>query len=303
MVNRFFSIFAVSLSMGVMCIGQCRAADPQSNRALWIWNMKSIYSSTQNRDNLFTFLEAPRGDKSSAIKTLFCSGASPKELATPPEAASIRSFNSFAHSRGMTVYCLCGQPSYGQAEHEGEGLAYVSGVLDFNKSCTVAEKFDGLQFDVEPSGIEGWPSQKSISSFRKLFTDSRDLISKSGQHLLLSEALQMQCGYVTDSDTGQTVDLDVIGATDNVAIMSYRSTIPTLETGADLTLERASAAGKQCWVGVETNDVEPKSISFYGLGNSAMEKVLNGARTHFQKQHSFAGYAIEELEGYKSLKR
>lgn len=285
----------------ILALLQATPTHAEPGRALWVWSMAKIYPSTAYQQQLLDFLDAPRGNSDIPIKTVFCSGAKLSGLTDPESSSEIRAFNSAAHARGVTVYLLCGDPSWAEPEHEQDALDWVDAVIAFNAHASAARRFDGFQYDVEPAAADGWPSPPLMMSFHKLFVDTRHLIDASGERLLFSAATQMAWAEIADPATGVDVDQDVIASTDNVAVMSYRTTVDKLEDGADRTFGHAVDAGKKCWVGVETNDETPPSITFYRLGDSVLEGVLAQAYPHFGSHPGWLGYAIEDYAGYSAL--
>lgn len=273
-----------------------------AGRALWIWVMSSVYGNSSEQGSMLSFMAAPKGISANAIKTAFCSGATLANLSDPTVGPEIEAFNTAAHAQGVTVYLLCGDPSWAESQYEQDGLDWVSAALTFNNNCTsTSQKFDGLQYDVEPASDSGWPDATLEAGFLQLFKDSRSLITESGQNFKLSSTIQMVMATTLDSATGEDVDQDVLSQADNVAVMSYRTTVTNLETGADPTVNHAGAVGKKCWAGVETNDVTPASITFYSLGNADMESVFSGALSHFEGESGYNGYCIEDYTGYVAL--
>jgi hypothetical protein len=55
-------------------------------------------------------------------------------------------------------------------------------------------------------------------------------------------------------------------------------------------------------VGVETNDVIPRSISFYGRGAAVMDSQLVDVELAYEADAAFTGIAIEDYDGYRQLR-
>ena len=133
-----------------------RFAAPKA--AMWVWSMsEDIVMETHeyDREDFYSFVAAPHGDVGDAVETLFMS-IPPEVIETSP--AKVREFIADAHSRGLKIEFLSGDPTWALSMvDEYTGLPYnqpamevLQLVLDFNAASSPEERFDGVQYDVEP---------------------------------------------------------------------------------------------------------------------------------------------------------
>ena len=132
-------------------------------RALWVWSMgpKIIEEiNTNDRSDFFSFVAAPHGDPDKAITTIFLylNTNSADEICIDDEAncrlrfsPRVREFIADAHSRGLEVHFLDGDPTWGLAGvYQEPGRRTMQAVLNYNANSLPEERIDGIQFDVEP---------------------------------------------------------------------------------------------------------------------------------------------------------
>ena len=134
-----------------------------NERAMWVWAMgpKIVLEPNGNeRADFFSFVAAPHGDPSSAISTVFMHFDTNISDGMCVEDGSqcnlqytekVREFVADAHSRGLKVQVLFGDiRSALSSPHNKPANRLLRAVLNYNRKSEVQERFDGIQFDVEP---------------------------------------------------------------------------------------------------------------------------------------------------------
>jgi hypothetical protein len=138
--------------------------------------------SSGMQDDLLTFLSAPHGDSNLRINRIFLEARTYSDRKTALEVGDLRTINydpltdphdrqhrlrqflKRAHKQGVAVEYLDGYAlwvtdpdSDGRFEERGEQVC--RDVVAFNKtSIHFNERFDGINFDIEPHKLTGWRS-------------------------------------------------------------------------------------------------------------------------------------------------
>ncbi|BDI32830.1 hypothetical protein CCAX7_48810 [Capsulimonas corticalis] len=271
-------------------------------RALWVWNTAAIRQDPANQAKFFQFLAAPRGDAGHAIKTIYFDGMQPRDFQDAGTVSRLRAFITAAHHKRLRVDFLCGDPSWATAQGQPEGLRNLTAILNYNKSSNAAARYDGFQYDVEPytlTGPNGWPSMTVQNGLVDLLGRSHAMIRASGQRVILSQAIPR---WFTGAQFGLLGRL-IMDQVDEVAVMDYVTTVEQMVGDPAEILSYASSKHKGVWIGVETNPLgDTPRATFYGSGNTVLERELAEALPKFKAQPSFRGYAIHDYIRYQTLK-
>jgi hypothetical protein len=91
-----------------------------------------------------------------------------------------------------------------------------------------------------------------------------------------------------------------------IAIMAYRDhadgangSIGVSQTEMDYATTHTPKVG--IWVGMETGDVQPASITFHGKTNADLEKAIGEVNAAFLTNASYRGVAIHHWGSYPEL--
>lgn len=130
---------------------------PSMNRALWVWSMADrIVMKNQDRLDFFSFLATPHGNPNAAINVVFMSIT--KDV-IDHHPASVRDFLLDAHSRGVQVDFLIGDPLWALTLEDPAtmkpfnqpSIDLLDKILAFQADTdNPLERFDGFQQDTEP---------------------------------------------------------------------------------------------------------------------------------------------------------
>ncbi|MDR3689360.1 MAG: hypothetical protein P4L46_08280 [Fimbriimonas sp.] len=264
-------------------------------RALWVWHGDRIVQSESVTQELFRFVEAPKGDPKAKVTVLFLSCS----IGTQYARSSIAKFLAEAHRSGVRVDYLCGESNYGEPGHVEAGLGQVKAVLAFNRDQTEASRFDGIQFDVEPYALPGWPKPSILSNYLAFLSACQSEILHSGQHLALGAAIPR---WYDGADL-HGLYRSVLDRVDYVAVMDYVREPRAFIDDARRTVEYASKTGKDVWLGAEVSELpHEKTATFYELGNAKLEQTFAAACQAFSGSKGFAGVAIEWYDTYVELR-
>jgi hypothetical protein len=250
----------------------------------------------KERQQFFKFIAAPKDNPDAKITVLFVSRLG---VENNQSAKDVAAFVADAHRRSIRVDYLCGDASYILPEHRQEGLWQLDYVLKYNRQVSKDSRFDGIQYDVEPYAIPGWPGKGLYEDYLSFLSDCRDRITKSGQSVKLGVAIPRWF----DAPDLHGLYKTVLDRVDYVAVMDYVDRPESFVKDAANTVDYASTIGKQAWLGAEASQLpdEPHA-TFYSLGNRAMEGAFQAAKEAYSHKSGFAGVAVEYYETYLALK-
>ncbi len=236
-IRRFVRDIAILtvFSMSLCCAG--------NGDALWIWGMgpKIINGSGEaDRINFYSFLTAPHGDPSARITTLFtfvsannyddvCLDEIDKCRVHHP--TKVREFIADAHSRGLEVHYLDGDPVWSlSAPHNRAAVGLLSAVFEYNENSAVEERFDAIQMDVEPYVLDtshplSWAAD-TLEVWNQYLLNLRDWQSrvnrhneKTGDNLKLGVAIPFW--WQADVPPTEVDHRKIQDIVDYIAIMAY----------------------------------------------------------------------------------
>lgn len=295
------------------------AGEAYAERAMWVWGMADdIVLNTNNaQTDFFNFCAAPHGNSANAITLIFMD-AKPYgfNLLTYNSGATLRSFLSAAHTRGIKVEFLSGDKSWATPEGRATGENLIDEVTTFNLGGTSAQRFDGIQYDVEPyllrsktdSDAYDWDYDRGLiwGSYLTLLTNCQTKINNynTANNPDIRFGAAIPRWYTPGSTNGPEPIIDRI---DYVAIMDYRDQSGQIIADAQDEINYAVTKGKNVYIGVEashpTDTVDfPPSTTFYEEGNTAMESQLATVNSTLSAYSSYAGIAIHYYEDLASPK-
>ena len=300
MLMAAFGAVAALFTFAPPVHAQLQPAAAATKRAMWVWSTQEIRGDAATQSQFFKFIGAPKGVASHAIGTLFFDGVDASDFSNPTTANGIRNFLSAAHARHLRVDYLTGEPDWAVAAYEKEGLTALQAMLEFNSGGSATQRYDGIQYDVEPYALPDWAQNQVtlVAGAVDLYTRCQAAIKASGQQVILSAAIPRWFGSVNGHDFAAPI----IDHTDEVDVMDYVTTSEQLVNDPALILAHASLMHKKVWIGVETMELnDTPRATFHGSGNAALESVLATALPELKRQPSFAGYAIHHWDSYKAL--
>jgi hypothetical protein len=288
--------------------GALAHAGPAGPRAIWVWEEDS-YAMLEKLD---AAEEAIAFLKSRSIGTIYLYADAwhgRNLVATNPEL--YRRFARRAHAAGMQVYALLGS-SYLHTEryvlpaHRAAALAMLQRVLDYNNAARAAERFDGVNLDIEPHILDTWASRKMelLADFIDLSDAFMRAKRASGELLAVGPAIPFWFDGIELDWHGRRrpVSQHLQDLYDYVALMDYRDHADGgdgLVAHAKDELDYADAAGRRVLVGVETAPNEIRKVSFNHLAEADMERELSRAQPSFVEKKSFGGYVIHHYRAYR----
>ncbi len=160
----------------------------QDVRAIWLWGESTnIIINTTVRQEFFYFCQNPPGsDNENVIST------NPRPInrvyfyspvyvrADSGRRVKLHTFIKEAHQLGIEIEYLDGSSDWA-ATNQSTGRQRLEYVLKFNaEALTPEEKFDGIQYDVEPYLLSGWSDASTRleiwNSFVSFITEMKGMV-------------------------------------------------------------------------------------------------------------------------------
>jgi hypothetical protein len=305
------SLIAASLALALAC-GAAQAGAPAAARAIWTWEPASyaMLERPAEADEAIAFLQAK------SVRTLFLyADAFHARSIIANEPQRYRQLIAKLHGAGMRVYALLGSgylktERYVLPGHRAEALAMFQRVLDYNAKAAPAERFDGINLDIEPHILDEWDTQKMalLHTFIDLSADFMALKAKSGQALQVGPAIPFWWDNIPIAWRGRTRAMSehVQDIYDYVALMDYRDHAGgpdgIVSHGED-ELRYAARAGKQVLIGIETTPNDIDKVSFNHLKEADMERELALSEQAFAASPAFGGFVLHHYAGYRKWLR
>ena len=245
-------------------------------RAMWVWHepTQAIVDFSVERGIDRIFLHVAPGTSSD------------------PDLAA---FLSSAHSVGIEVFALAGDPSW--AKRSRPFLSWVDEIVAHGG-------FDGLAPDIEPYALSDWNDAKRRSRLLTRYLDGLEDAHNRAGGLPLIPAVPFWWDEPEFAVKGSLLIDEVIARVDGIAVMAYRDTADGpngIITLAGYEVAAGSVAGKSVTIGVETAANSLDHVTFYEEGNAEMEAVLAQVASEWSSSSGFWGNAIHHYGSYLEL--
>ncbi len=284
------------------------ASELPRGRAMWVWNSENVINDIINdvgdkRKTLYDFCSSPHGNPENRISVLFLNC---KE-ALYNNHSQLRNFLSDATARGITVEYLDGDPSWA-TYNQSIGFERLKKFIEFNATATSPEEMlQGVQFDVEPYLLKSsggyhppyWDID--MDSVWALYVDYMDscnkIIDSSNAEIYFGIAIPRWYENYVGNDGLNRLQSVV----DYVAIMDYNEKSSVIIRDASNEINNATSLNKRIWIGVETKQVSPETVSFFEEGVDYMESQLSEVILAYGDSLAFSGIAIHAYRYYTTL--
>jgi len=282
-----------------------RAAD----RAVWIWEKDSyelLESRAAAKDAIAFF-------KARGINTLYLYADSFQGrnlLLQKPRL--YRRLIRRLRGEGMKCYALLGSSYLNTEEYvlparHPDALAMLKRVLDYNEREKPADRFDGVNLDIEPHILDQWKDRKHalLLEFLTMGRKLMDLKKAYKLDLAVGPAVPFWLDGITLEWEGRAKPVSEHAADiyDYLALMDYRDRAEGRDgiiSHAESELKYAAAAGRKVIIGIETGKNEIKKVSFNHLKEADLERELALAEKAFASEPAFAGFVIHHYRTYRN---
>ncbi|MDT8286047.1 MAG: hypothetical protein RQ748_02965 [Elusimicrobiales bacterium] len=280
-----------------------------AGRAVWVWEPETFAMLEDRR----AALEAAEFLRSKGVDTVYIYADSYKgrsHLEKKPKLyrALIRRLGK----RGIRAYALLGSwhlrtHEYVLPERHTEAVAMLNRVLAYNAAARPAERFAGVNIDIEPHMLETWKTDREglLLNFLDMSRALMDAKNAAGAALPVGPAIPFWLDRVQLEWDGakKPVSEHVLDIYDTAVLMNYRDRAG----GKDGMIEHASSElayaaklGKRLGIGVEVTANEIGKVTFYDESDEDMERELEEAGAAFSRTPSFDGFVIHHYESYRA---
>lgn len=267
---------------------------------MWLWNSPAILSNTGTaRSELFTFCSAPHGRAENRVTHVYLYAH--QQLSNSP--AAVRQFVREAHVNGLKVHYLDGA-----ADWAGTGLSYAKATMDrvmnYQRTSLPDERFDGIQYDVEPYLLSTWGTNEAglWSGYIELLAYCQAQANAFNSSYTTPVTFEACIPRWYDSDASAVTSSEQVqDLVDAVVLMDYVNTASRIITDGTTEVSYADLIGKQVVLGVETIQIEPATSTFYGFTNADMETVLGDVEAAFAQVSGFGGMAVHHYDSYRAM--
>ncbi len=312
-------------------------ATKKYNMAMWVWHPED-YQNPKGRKELINFCnekgvnvlwcqalikyykETDKGLEDVTDEEVEKLGKNIHIVAKFVNPDADREFLEYAHKNGIKeIHLLDGYKVYVLEPFHSKMLAEVEATIEFNnKAKDIFGKWDGIHHDNEPYLLDGFNNPTTRQSIYKQYLDLTkkimSLIKNRGIDIVYGcdipfwfdepdESLNF-VGNARYNGVEKPVSFHLLDIVDNIGIMDYRNFAygpdGTIAHGKD-EIEYATEVGKKVYVGLETIEIEPQKITFYGKSEEYLNKVINQTIDYFKEYSGFEGMAIHYYRTYKEL--
>lgn len=285
------------------------AQEPQASRAVWTWEGPSyaMLESPAVADDALAFLQRKRVN----VVYLYADAFQRRNL-VEQQPQLYRAFIRRAHARGIRVHALLGSwylstERYVLPRHQRKAVAMLQRVLDYNAAAAPAERFDGVNYDIEPHLLDEWEDAtrpRLLRGFLDMTAAMMEARRKSGQALVIGPAMPFWWDGIALEWRGvrKPVSEHVADLTDYIALMDYRNRAEgrdSILSHAQAEMDYASRTGKRVVIGLEFNPAEPAKLSFHGMSEAEFEREAGKVEAAYRKRPAFDGFVFHHYQGYR----
>lgn len=289
MMSFCYKIGVISLIVLVL-LGVCnmKSIHAQSlHKATWLWNTALIVDSTAD---ILQFASSQQ------INMIYL------QINRDLDISQYQRFITAASAQHITVEALDGAPSWALDQDRHQLQDTLQWIESYQHASSPTEQFSGIHIDIEPYLLPNWAEEQAtiITQWQR----SVQMITTTAQSLHLSSSADIPFWLYTlrTPDDRSTLSQWMIEQYDSLTMMAYRDSGAAIYDVAQAQLSEADTAGKNMYIGVETNaSSEGEHISFYGKGATALTTALSVVSAQASTHSSFAGIAVHDYVGWGKI--
>jgi hypothetical protein len=204
--------------------------------------------------------------------------------------AKVRKAIAALTSHGIAVEALGGENRWGTTQRAGM-LDFIRAARRYERNAPPGAQLAGVHVDVEPYDLPAWSRDPDRVG--------RSLVASLAAAKRAAGPLPLSADIPFWYEPG--LARDVIRATDSTTIMAYRDSGPEVVEAARAEVRIAGRLGRTATVGVETDEVRPRSVTFFEEGRGALVAAIAEIRSELAGEAGFGGVAVHHLESLGRL--
>lgn len=279
-------------------------------RGIFVWDSAPLIGSDpaaqKARKTVFEFCIRPHGRAADRpIRTLYlCTYIDRDDRSLEKYAEEFAQFLHEAHDFGLKVeYLSAIGPLVNEKEKEVT-LLELDMILDYNQSRPPEERWDGINYDIEPHATPEWQSDPSSvwARNRSFFQKARSRVDQYLQETPFDFKLGLD---IPTSHTRERLQ-DIFESMDYVGLMNYHDRPQSMIEMARPVLEAARSANKKVKIYVECMPPNKRwgvenSNTFAEEGHQYLEQVLDWVFLEFRDDPAFDGFGYHQFKTYRNL--
>lgn len=276
------------------------------DKAMWVWHSSDEIFTEDGREALIAF------SKEKNVNIVYLNTGRYLEN----NSASYRAFIKLAHLNNISVYALDGSAKWAKQINHMSPTERMHEVFMYNENAQQDERFDGMQFDIEPYLLSEWKTEERDQLIQEYLIGLENLANMADTYGS-GDAFEFMAAipFWFDKEKYETMYrgvskplsdhvMDTVG---NVVIMAYRDTAAgrdSISYHSDHEIKYASEHNLKVVIGVETQHIEPyEKVSFFEEGEAYMEEQLQSIDQLYSTESGYGGQAIHDYQNYKALKQ
>lgn len=284
-------------------------------QALWLWETEKILKSPAEFKKLLQFCEKQK-ITDLFIQIPYRAQEKKGEWRIEWDSSAFTVLVSALHEQNVQVHALDGSPRSVLRQSHGQMLSWIRAIIEYNRSVTAPERFDGIHYDNEPYLLPtfgGVNKEFILKQYVELLQQSYALCKENGLALGADIPFWFNAfndfGEPTASLEGKSMEKWIVENVDYIGLMDYR----TVSGGADgviaharSVLEYASQENKKVFVGLETSEFADETLFEYlpqGKGSALVLKKRgkNKARIYWIPEDRLSEWKAQALKGEERI--
>lgn len=254
----------------------------------WVWDTRLIENEGEQINDFFTEMN---------VSKVYL------QINNDVSFQSYREFISEMKQINVEVHALDGSPDWGLTNNRAKD-EFLHWLSSYQQTAEPNEQFSGIHLDIEPYLLEAWETQQQllIEQYLAVIKD----VGIVAQEMEVSFGIDIpfwfdEIKFINNYGEGNLAKW-LIQEVDEVTIMAYRNEAAEIIQIVDLEINWANQFNKSIIIAVETMSLPEFHTTFYEAGIEQMHKQLDIVQMHYQKEKSFAGFAIHHYDSWRTLK-
>lgn len=242
-------------------------------------------------------------------------------------AQALETYITTMNRYGVAVYASAGNTDWSKPDQQQIPMYIMNFIHTYNENHK--NKAAGIEFDIEAYNQKAFATA-SMTEKSLVLMDYMDTVDKlvSAQESYLKEHKDTRLGlgfaipYWFDNENQNIESInwhDKVGPTlfhvvdrlqaipdSNIVTMAYRNAAAgndgmIYHARTEMDYAKARTSNVRVLVGIETTEVEPSKITFFGKSKTELSKEVELVHETFGKTRAYGGIAINDLQGFMDL--